>query len=114
MAFTNFFEILSIAAVILVGLLVMGLILARLYRRASKEVSFVRTGFGGQKVIMNGGASGGHGRRFTFPIRPSNGSGLMAFTNWPAVLIAVCRQVCKASGPRTENSLPGAATITLI
>jgi uncharacterized membrane protein YqiK len=33
-----------------------GLIFARLYKRASKEVSFVRTGFGGQKVIMNGGA----------------------------------------------------------
>lgn len=32
------------------------LILSRLYRRASKEVSFVRTGFRGQKVIMNGGA----------------------------------------------------------
>src|SRR6266481_2818451 len=27
-----------------------------LYRRSSKEVAFVRTGFGGQKVIMNGGA----------------------------------------------------------
>lgn len=56
MVFNNFLEILSIAAVILVGLLVIGLILARLYKRASKEVSFVRTGFGGQKVIMNGGA----------------------------------------------------------
>ncbi|MEO9968612.1 MAG: flotillin domain-containing protein [Hyphomonadaceae bacterium] len=32
------------------------LIFARLYKRSSKEVSFVRTGFGGQKVIMNGGA----------------------------------------------------------
>jgi len=32
------------------------MILSRLYKRASKEVSFVRTGFGGQKVIMNGGA----------------------------------------------------------
>ncbi len=41
---------------VLVGLLAIGLIMARLYRRASKEVSFVRTGFGGQKVIMNGGA----------------------------------------------------------
>ncbi len=29
---------------------------AGLYKRASKEISFVRTGFGGQKVIMNGGA----------------------------------------------------------
>ncbi len=31
-------------------------ILSFLYRRASKETSFVRTGFGGQKVVMNGGA----------------------------------------------------------
>ncbi|MDH5378570.1 MAG: flotillin family protein [Gammaproteobacteria bacterium] len=45
-----------IAGTILVALLVLGLIFARLYKRASKEVSFVRTGFGGQKVIMNGGA----------------------------------------------------------
>ena len=27
-----------------------------LYRRSSKEVAFVRTGLGGQKVVMNGGA----------------------------------------------------------
>lgn len=39
-----------------VAFLTLGLILSRLYRRASKEMSFVRTGFGGQKVIMNGGA----------------------------------------------------------
>lgn len=32
------------------------LVMARLYRRATKEVSFVRTGFGGQKVIVDGGA----------------------------------------------------------
>jgi len=30
--------------------------LTRLYRRASKEVAFVRTGVGGEKVVMNGGA----------------------------------------------------------
>jgi uncharacterized membrane protein YqiK len=30
--------------------------LIRLYRRASKETAFVRTGFGGEKVVMNGGA----------------------------------------------------------
>ncbi|MCG8425871.1 MAG: flotillin family protein [Chromatiales bacterium] len=41
---------------VLIGLLAIGLIFARLYKRASKETSFVRTGFGGQKVIMNGGA----------------------------------------------------------
>lgn len=52
----NVIDILTYSAVILVSLLVLGLIFARLYRRASKEVSFVRTGMGGQKVIMNGGA----------------------------------------------------------
>nr|WP_324828730.1 flotillin domain-containing protein [Qipengyuania sp. Z2] len=30
--------------------------LTRLYRRASKETSFVRTGVGGEKVVINGGA----------------------------------------------------------
>ncbi|MGT2514322.1 flotillin family protein [Sphingomonas panni] len=30
--------------------------MARLYKRASKEIAFVRTGFGGEKVVMNGGA----------------------------------------------------------
>ena len=44
-------------ALVLLGLLVaIGFVVARLYRRASKEVAFVRTGAGGQKVIMNGGA----------------------------------------------------------
>ena len=38
------------------GLLAIGFILARLYKRSSKEVSFVRTGFRGQQVIMDGGA----------------------------------------------------------
>jgi len=47
---------LILAGVIIVAIFVIGMIIARLYRRASKEVSFVRTGFGGQKVIMNGGA----------------------------------------------------------
>lgn len=47
---------LIVAAIIIVAIFVIGMIIARLYRRASKEVSFVRTGFGGQKVIMNGGA----------------------------------------------------------
>lgn len=56
MYYINFTNILTIAGTILVALMVIGLIFARLYKRASKEVSFVRTGFGGQKVIMNGGA----------------------------------------------------------
>lgn len=37
-------------------LLIIGFMLARLYRRATKEVAFVRTGFGGERVVMNGGA----------------------------------------------------------
>jgi uncharacterized membrane protein YqiK len=40
----------------LLGLVIIGFIFARLYKRASKETSFVRTGLGGQKVIMDGGA----------------------------------------------------------
>lgn len=52
----NLVSILGAAGVILVALICIFIIFARLYRRASKELSFVRTGFGGQKVIMNGGA----------------------------------------------------------
>lgn len=40
----------------LLTLLVIGLVIARLYKRASKEIGFVRTGFGGEKVVINGGA----------------------------------------------------------
>ena len=52
----NLTTILSSAGSILVALIVIGIILSRLYTRASKERSFVRTGLGGQKVIVNGGA----------------------------------------------------------
>ena len=40
----------------LLALVIAGLIMARLYQKATKEISFVRTGLGGQKVIMNGGS----------------------------------------------------------
>ncbi|MBC7520173.1 MAG: flotillin family protein [Sandarakinorhabdus sp.] len=46
----------GISVIALVALLVIGLIVARLYQRASKETGFVRTGFGGEKVVINGGA----------------------------------------------------------
>ncbi len=49
-------DIIYIVGIILVAFLVISLILSKLYRRSSKEISFVRTGAGGQKVIMNGGA----------------------------------------------------------
>ncbi len=52
----NLLSTLIIAGLILVALVAIGLIMARLYHRASKELSFVRTGLGGEKVIMNGGA----------------------------------------------------------
>lgn len=42
--------------IVLIALLAIGLIFSRLYRRSSKERSFVRTGLGGQKVVMDGGA----------------------------------------------------------
>jgi uncharacterized membrane protein YqiK len=41
---------------VLVAILLLSWFLAKLYKRSSKEVSFVRTGFRGQTVIMNGGA----------------------------------------------------------
>lgn len=52
----NLTDVLIIAGIVLAAFVILGLILARLYRRASKEISFVRTGFGGEKVVMNGGA----------------------------------------------------------
>lgn len=45
-----------IAGIALFVLLALGLMIARLYKRATKEIGFVRTGFGGEKVVMNGGA----------------------------------------------------------
>jgi uncharacterized membrane protein YqiK len=44
------------AGIILAALLIVGLIVTRLYKRATKEIGFVRTGFGGEKVVINGGA----------------------------------------------------------
>ena len=46
----------QLAFVLLIGFAVIGLVFARLYRRSSKELAFVRTGLGGQKVVMDGGA----------------------------------------------------------
>ncbi len=39
-----------------VGALAIFIFLIKLYHRASKETAFVRTGVGGEKVVMNGGA----------------------------------------------------------
>lgn len=40
---------------VLVFLVLVGLVLARLYRRASREVSLVRTGSGGKRIVLDGG-----------------------------------------------------------
>lgn len=53
---TSWLSVMLSAGMFVVGLFGIGLILARLYKRATKEVAFVRTGFGGQKVILDGGA----------------------------------------------------------
>jgi len=56
MAMDTLVEMLALAGVGLIGLVIIGIIFARLYKRATKETAFVRTGLGGQKVIMDGGA----------------------------------------------------------
>ena len=51
-------DLTSIATIagVIVGLLVfIGLVMARLYKRATRETSLVKTGSGGRKVIMDGG-----------------------------------------------------------
>jgi uncharacterized membrane protein YqiK len=53
---SNLINLLVIAGIIFVAIIAIGFIVARLYQRSSKEISFVRTGFGGEKVILNGGA----------------------------------------------------------
>ena len=45
----------GIAAAV-IGFLAIVIFLTKLYRRASKEIAFVRTGVGGERVVMNGGA----------------------------------------------------------
>jgi len=52
----NLIDVSILVGILLLGLVVVGLVIARLYRRSSKEMAFVRTGMGGQKVIMDGGA----------------------------------------------------------
>ena len=51
-----YMPILVTAGAVLIALFTLGLIFARLYNRASKEIAFVRTGFGGERVVRDGGA----------------------------------------------------------
>jgi uncharacterized membrane protein YqiK len=52
----NLISVAIYAGIILFTLIVFGLVITRLYKRATKEIAFIRTGLGGEKVVMNGGA----------------------------------------------------------
>ena len=51
--FGNFILMLLLAVIIIV---IAVYVLKWLYRRSTKETAFVRTGFMGEKVVLNGGA----------------------------------------------------------
>lgn len=51
----SFTTLLTLVGAVLVFLLLLALVLGRLYRRATREVSLVKTGAGGKRVIMDGG-----------------------------------------------------------
>jgi uncharacterized membrane protein YqiK len=53
---SNLTLLLSVIFVIVATLFAISIIFSKLYHRTTKELSFVRTGFGGEKVVMNGGA----------------------------------------------------------
>src|SRR5687767_14110582 len=53
---SNLLDIAIWAGAAFLALLIIGMMVTRLYRRATKEVGFVRTGFGGERVVMDGGA----------------------------------------------------------
>src|SRR5271169_6049446 len=48
--------IISIIVIAIAVIVILWLIFWWLYQRATKEIAFVRTGLGGQKVVVNGGA----------------------------------------------------------
>src|ERR1041384_4059634 len=53
----DMFSALLIPVLIIIAALIgIGFVVARLYRRAEKDRSYVRTGFGGQKVVLDGGS----------------------------------------------------------
>ncbi len=51
----QFNSVLIPVAIVLALVIFIGMVMARLYRRASREISLVKTGAGGRKVIMDGG-----------------------------------------------------------
>lgn len=49
-------NLIVILSSVLVGLISISLIFIKLYKKATKERSFIRTGLGGEKVVLDGGA----------------------------------------------------------
>ena len=55
----NFDGMTSLAVFVGIGLfsiIILGIVFSRLYRKTTKELTFVRTGFGGEKVVVDSGA----------------------------------------------------------
>ncbi|MEP2988601.1 MAG: flotillin domain-containing protein [Parasphingorhabdus sp.] len=52
----NLIPVVGYPVAIIIVVIILAVILTRLYKRATKEIAFVRTGLGGEKVVMNGGA----------------------------------------------------------
>jgi uncharacterized membrane protein YqiK len=50
------FSLFCLVLIVIAFFAIAFLVLTRLYKKATKQISYVRTGFRGQKVIMNGGA----------------------------------------------------------
>ena len=48
--------IFSAAVISVITIIILWIVFWWLYRRATKEIALVRTGFGGEKVVLNGGA----------------------------------------------------------
>ena len=55
-------------AIGVIAVLVIGLLLAKLYRRSTRDEAYVRTGLGGQKVVLDGGS-------IVLPVFHSDGCG---------------------------------------
>lgn len=53
---SGFIPTLVLGGVIFVAVVLIGLFVSRLYKRTTQDTAFVRTGFGGAKVIVEGGA----------------------------------------------------------
>jgi len=54
--FSQLMDLAIPAVIVIVALFALGLVIARLYIRAEKDRAYVRTGLGGQKVVLDGGS----------------------------------------------------------